>query len=719
MEDQVMSMVAGTGSPGALVAALVAVLLFAPACSGAPESPADPQPRAVTGDPAAPTTTERTQPPELAAAEPPAISMRGELPGMPAAVVTVPYDRLTGNAEIVFGVLAGASHGRRGLALLAVELLVEGTEATKGRISLRESIARMGGSVVIEVGPLSTWISVRVPVGRWREALRELGGAILSPTTSRSQLERIRQNLITRRTNEVWNDPIAGCGPCFLLGDGGTGQHLGSLRDRDPSEALLFISEFYRPSTAVIALHVPAGGGEIHKQVALAFSSWPAESAPRSPPDTTRVLHDGLYWAKVGADDVSQVRLFIGLPNPLAEDAPDLEVLLNCITNDGLGARFERMQIEHGLADVVWQPHYLRCAEASALVLTATTTPARAVQLWQLFQAARRSLTDVPPSGSEIEVARARAALTMYRDQVGAIDRVRALTVRRLRGLADDVAMRRLEWLAEPGHFDVVATAQKLLALPAAMVVVGGAIPESAQQPVHSFELLPLELLGQLAGSDPQILAAAALPWVQRAVRRIGAERLGRLQGFRGMLETKATTTPGAGVEEAFVWQRDGTLLRSRRLLGTTIVTSLTPEQWVERAGDQQVELSQADRNYSLRQLERHPLALLAAAVRGEIRFRMVATRKVADRELVVLEADSKRFDRLRLHIDSDSDLVRTVESWETTPEGVPQHIEESWSDYRNLDNLRVPFFKSVTTDDGQSRTDSTWFRFEAILAPL
>jgi hypothetical protein len=202
-------------------------------------------------------------------------------------------------------------------------------------------------------------------------------------------------------------------------------------------------------------------------------------------------------------------------------------------------------------------------------------------------------------------------------------------------------------------------------------------------------------------------------------VQRAGGERLRRLLGFQGTLETRASSAPGMNVEETFAWHRDGTLQRTRRLLGTLVETSLTETKWIERAGDREIELSPADRTYSLRQIERHPLALLAAAVRGEIRFRMVATRKVADRELVVLEAESSRFDRLRIHVDSGSDLVRTVEAWETTPEGVPQHVEESWSDYRSLDNLRVPFFKSVTTDDGQSRSDSTWTRFEAVLAPL
>ena len=61
----------------------------------------------------------------------------------------------------------------------------------------------------------------------------------------------------------------------------------------------------------------------------------------------------------------------------------------------------------------------------------------------------------------------------------------------------------------------------------------------------------------------------------------------------------------------------------------------------------------------------RHPQMLLAAHLRGDRRFRPIARRKVGDREFYIAEAVGDEFDRLRVHIDTGSNLIRVVESWE------------------------------------------------------
>ena len=135
-----------------------------------------------------------------------------------------------------------------------------------------------------------------------------------------------------------------------------------------------------------------------------------------------------------------------------------------------------------------------------------------------------------------------------------------------------------------------------------------------------------------------------------------------------------------------------------------TIVTDLQGKQWTETSGSETVELSPIEANWRLADVERHPLVLLGAHARGQLLFRLLATQRHDDRDFVLLEAVTDRFERLRLQIDRESGLVRIVEAWSTSPEGLPTRTVDTWSDYRTIDGVRAPFRRITVVDDGQSR---------------
>jgi hypothetical protein len=66
----------------------------------------------------------------------------------------------------------------------------------------------------------------------------------------------------------------------------------------------------------------------------------------------------------------------------------------------------------------------------------------------------------------------------------------------------------------------------------------------------------------------------------------------------------------------------------------------------------------------------------------------------------------------LRLHLDAESGLPRTVEAWQTGADGAVVHLQEAWSDYRRVDGLRAPFRRLTTQDDGQNRLEATYDRW-------
>ncbi|HLQ37640.1 MAG TPA: hypothetical protein VK348_07555, partial [Planctomycetota bacterium] len=162
-----------------------------------------------------------------------------------------------GTVALQLALAGGTSQGPQGLADLAAEVLLAAGDATAGRPGLRQSIAGLGGTIEVEHGPVTTWFGVRVPTTNLQPALAALTAALALPTTSRSQIERVRSELLQARALSVWNVPARAVPTRFLLGDRGSGEHLTSLMDRDPSEVVLYAGRHYRPEQAVLAIQAP------------------------------------------------------------------------------------------------------------------------------------------------------------------------------------------------------------------------------------------------------------------------------------------------------------------------------------------------------------------------------------------------------------------------------------------------------------------------------
>jgi len=700
----------GAGSRAPAAAALAALAALATTCllagcSGAPPAPTpsparpdDPAARPVPVEPA----PQVPLPGEQGQSQSPLLA-RALLPnGLNFALLRHATD-LTHTATFTLHFTCGTQHGKPGAADLAAWLFVRGADLTEDRPSLQRQIESLGGTLSIELGPQGTWFTVRIDEDRWRQALLAVAKSLVAPPPSRGMLERAQRELLQQHTDALATDTIVANAERMLLGDGGGGDHLAALRDRDPSEGVVFQSRNYRPDHSALVLEVPGDPKAIDAVVRSQFAGWEAAKVAADPEQGphARALAPGVHWAD-GKRTETECRcgLVLVLPDQLANDAAAGHLLWNCLTMDGIGGRLERMQQEAGLGNVVWQPTWVPCAELSAMVLTARTTPANAAKLWTLAQNARRSLREFPPTPSERTLARARTWLSLRRPDADARTRLRALALRVVAQLGEDQMLERLTDLEQP---DAVTgtTIDAFLQLPMAMIVVGGQPPTDLAD-VTRFDAAD-EALTQPTDDVGDQLIAAARPWLEQALQAIGGrDRVRRITGFAA---TSRLSTDGApDVDESFTWTVSGTLHRTRTLLGATIVTDLQGKQWTETAGTDKVELTPVEANWRLAEIERHPLVLLGAHARGQLRFRLLATQRHDDRDFVLLEAVTDRFERLRLQIDRESGLVRIVEAWSTSPEGLPTRAVDTWSDYRTVDGVRVPFRRVTVVDDGQSR---------------
>ncbi|MBL8726968.1 MAG: insulinase family protein [Planctomycetes bacterium] len=622
-------------------------------------------------------------------------------------------------AQLHLAFLVGNAFVAPGLAELAAAALVHGADASRGRQSLSQAVQRLGGVVRTAVGATTTCIEVRVPRGRWRQAQSALFEALEAPPLPRSQLERIRDDVVQARCDAIRSDPMRAMAMALLLAAPDTSSRVSALLDRDASEVGLFQARLLRPERTVLALQVPGVPSEIGAGLAAGAAGTPGAwtPAPLTGPEPRILPHafqPGFYWSPDPDTPTTEVAWLQFLPPLWRPDAADLLTLHACCTLDGYGGRLEQLQRDRGLGQVQWRSEFVHSAETFALLLRTTVPTAQVEPLQQVLLAARNSLRDVPPSASELELGRRRAALTAGLGQLDSLAQQRVQTRIALLGGSMAAFESRLAQLLRPGVLDVARAADEYLDLPAMCIAIGGAIPDDIPG-VRQFRLLPAGL-GPTRTVDAAQQAVAATPWIERASEAVsGRGLLRRLIGYR--FEARLLSQQAPPAEDRVSWQVDGTLHRTRRLLGKEIETRLEDTTWVERLGDASQSLAANEAALLRREMERHPLALLAACDRGELTFQTVAQRSVGDRDYMILQAQGDRFDRLRIHLDTVSQLVRVVEVWETMPDGTVVHLQDNWSDYRTTDGLRAPFRRVTTQDDGQNSVETQFTSWTPVLS--
>lgn len=673
--------------------------LTPPAAPAQPAAPAGPTP-------ATPTAQEVASAASMLAREG---LVRASLPNGMLALLASQEPATTGLAEIQMGLFAGARNGRQGIADLAAELLISAGNPLTGRVSLRQWAESVGGSVTVDVGPLTTWIGVRMPAAEWQSGIDAVAACLQESTASRTQLERLRLALVQRETTELVRDPVGALGTRFLLGDLGMAAHVVDLLERDVSDAILFQARHYRPDRTVISVRCGADMAAAGKAALGAFGAWRGSNTTPDPEfgPHPRRLPDGLFWAAGGTS--CRLILMFPLPEPLSEEDIAQHVLQACVTLDGIGGRLERLQMEAGLGAVAWESRVVHGAESSAIVLSAAVTPEQAVALATLARRARESLQMLPPNSSELALASSRAQLSLRAHDRGGLRRLRAQVVRGLGNTSMDDLSARAAAMNSARSRDWTASIGNLVSQPMCAIVLGG-------EPPAGIAYVPFEVAPPIAtptNLDPASAAVEQRPAEAEGILRDaisqlgGAERLQRMVGYELRALRSAVNAPD--VREFLSWRKDGNILRRRTAMGTEVVTEITGDKAIERVGENATELPPVEATACRRQASRHPVALLAAAASGLLELRTAATRNDNGRKIVVLEAAGTAFDRLRLHVDATSGLPLVVECWDSDPNGSPTFLREEWSDWRQCGGIRVPFHCVTDIDDGAIvfRTDT------------
>lgn len=682
----------------------LAALAWATACSG---PPGNPEPAPISA--AAPEVPE-------AAATTEAGPLPGQLVPLPNGVACYAMPAAAnGSAQIQFGVFAGSLFVAPGLAELSAYTMLRSTDPTSGTASLEQQIRTLGGSIEARVGLAATWFDIRVPDGHIRQALSALRTALENVTRSRTQIARMRDELVAEHTTQVLADPLGAATLALMQAERSSGDLVNALLDLDASAVTLFHSRLYRPGRCLLTVRSARSAREVAARANTgdrAFGQWsPAPSLPGASPVMPRTFESGLYWSE-SPEPTAETRcaIVMHLPDATAPNAADWLVMHACLTLDGVGGRLEQLQDEAGLSRLEWQARFVQTPDVLALVMTTTASPTEITKLWQLYQRARQSLIDVPPSRSELQIALRRARLNASLPTRSLADRLRLDVNLLMRQLEPGALERQIEQLPSDPTWDPQRAARNFQETPAWMLAVGPGRPDTLAGMVAT-EALPAGFDTKSQNQPTPENLAAVDPWLARARAATGGDE--QYRALLGFSSDAVTQSEGLAAEDALAWSADGTFVRRRAVVGQVIETHLLGDKMFEELDGVRQSLDARAGRLLRHEQMRFPQMLLAAHLRGDRRFRPIAKRMVGDRELYIIEAVGNDFDRLRVHIDTESKLIRVVESWERLSDDTLVHITEEWSDYRRSGGIRVPHRRRTHWNDGQQQSETVFSNWQ------
>jgi len=230
---------------------------------------------------------------------------------------------------------AGAEHEpaeRNGLAVLAANLIPEGTAALSGP-ELAERMERLGAQFQTGAGQNLAFASVTALKPVFAEALRLAAGAVAAPAVPEAAFARVRQQAVTGYVasqstveglgNEAFWRAIFSPGAPYARPSGGTAATLETLTRE---EVLAWHGRMYVPGNATLLLVGDVTAEEARGLARDAFGGWSGEvprlaraGNPVRPVERTRVVlvdrpgsvqsHIRIGLASAGAEDPDVVRL--------------------------------------------------------------------------------------------------------------------------------------------------------------------------------------------------------------------------------------------------------------------------------------------------------------------------------------------------------------------------------------------------------------------------
>jgi predicted Zn-dependent peptidase len=236
---------------------------------------------------------DRSKPPAIGAPPAlhvPAIEKRTLSNGLHVSIVSAHKVPLV-HLELAVKAGSGIDPAKKfGLASLTADMLDEGA-GTRSALEIADAIDYLGADLTTRSTEDASFVELKVPSARLRDALPIMGDVVVRPTFQDTELERVRKDRLTTLL-QAEDDPeqlIEIAFPRILYGpthqygtsEIGTATSLGSLTAADLKT---FHSTYYRPGNAELVVAGDVAPDTLQPMLEQAFGGWTGTASPPAPP---------------------------------------------------------------------------------------------------------------------------------------------------------------------------------------------------------------------------------------------------------------------------------------------------------------------------------------------------------------------------------------------------------------------------------------------------
>ena len=594
-----------------------------------------------------------------------------------------------------------------GLAELAAMAVTDTSEESGDPRTLRQVVTELGGELELAVGANWTNLTATLPVANWSPALTAITNRLIGTPLTPSQLDVLQGRLVLQYVERWSTSPLMSQVSQWMRhGTLPREAILESIEDRSLPEVTRFRRTHYGPHGVSVGLSIPGvDPAALTSESVAALRTWGMSAMDQ--PDwkmTTEVVESpaGVQWYE--GEGKSQVAIVL----PISSISLSHLALLDSLTMGGIGGRIGIAMNQELGYEPVFSVHGLGSHETRFMVL-ATQVEADAVEkTWRAANNAWRSLWTQPPAREELANAVQRTRLHLFQRQDRPDEWLESLLIRFVRE-QDGSPTRDLEQLSQVTAGSVRRAAQGLAQTDIAMVVVGGRAPNNLGR---EFRLLETAVpRTSRATLDTQTSEQRAAGHLDRAIEALGGIR--HFEEFAGYeAQEYWLDEQGLAATVTTSYRDPGELRRTTTVLETQITSDVNGDTGTESAGDRDRKLTTGEATDLLDEARRHPVAILAAYVRGEARFELVGLRTRQGKRVALLESTDPTYGGIRITIDIRSGLLRSVESAARRQDTLVS-IHETYEDYRrNNTGIRIPMYRVTRLnekDEGVAITVSSF----------
>ncbi len=641
---------------------------------------------------------------------------------------------------------------KSGVAALTAALLDQGT-TTKSAFQIADTIDSIGGVLGTGAGSDLSSVNVVVMKDSFGVAMDLLADIVRSPAFAEEEIERQRQQVLSSLqvsagdpdylASVVFDRLVYGFHP-YGLPNSGTAESLASLTRADFQE---FHKRYFVPNNMILAIVGDVTSDEAFGAAERVFGRWarsevPAVKTDEPPPPTRRVV-------VIDKPDAVQTEIrvgHLGIPRRHA-DYMAVDLAFKVLGGEGANRLHRVLRSERGLtygasADI---QTLKQTGDFMAETDTRTETTGEALRLIvDEFARLRRERVN------ERELADAQAylagnfPLTIETPDAIATQVLNAIfyelpleeipTYReRVQAVTPDDVQRVARAYVSPDRLSVVLVGN-----------AAGFIPQLKGLGFTEFEVIPIADVDLMAASlrrDARRSADGELGVRSgRSARRIElpplsdrpetgyapvAAQAARTDSqkanvlVRRVVDAKGGLVKLKGVRTVLAEARTTLHMQERALESTTKTFVIYPDKfrvdatvgdaeimqvynagdaWVKDPSGATMEAPAPMKKEFAASVRRDMIPLLIAAAEGTLNARVLPEEGRDGRTLRVLEISGEGMAPVRLYVDAKGLVAKQMFEMQG-PEGKPMKAEESFSDYRSVDGIQVPFTAEVMHD--------------------